>query len=69
MDAAARVSGGGAAGQLVFLPVVAYLVEATSWNFKKNFGPLSYLVAAAQIAAQKPPRIIVNDVAWSNTLA
>ncbi|MEI9897415.1 MAG: hypothetical protein WDN28_27055 [Chthoniobacter sp.] len=35
-------------------------MQATSWNFKKNFGPLSYLISAAQIAAQKPPRLYVD---------
>ena len=32
----------------------------TSWNFKKNFGPLSYVISAAQIAARKPPRLFVE---------
>jgi diacylglycerol kinase (ATP) len=46
--------------QLAGIGFDAQVVEATSWDWKKSFGPLSYLVAAAQIAAQKPPRIIVE---------
>ncbi len=38
------LTAGGAAGQLVFLPVVAYLVEATSWKIA------SLLIAAAAVA-------------------
>jgi diacylglycerol kinase (ATP) len=46
--------------QLAGIGFDAQVVERTSWNFKKNFGPLSYLVSAAQIAAQKPPKIVVE---------
>ena len=38
------LTAGGAAGQLVFLPVVAYLVEATSWKIA------SLLIAAAAVS-------------------
>ncbi len=38
------LTAGGAAGQLVFLPLVAYLVEATSWKIA------SLLIAAAAVA-------------------
>jgi diacylglycerol kinase (ATP) len=47
--------------QLAGIGFDAQVVERTSWNFKKNFGPLSYLVSAAQIAAEKPPRIVVES--------
>jgi len=47
--------------QLAGIGFDAQVVEATSWNWKRSFGPLSYLVAAAQIAAQKPPKIIVES--------
>jgi YegS/Rv2252/BmrU family lipid kinase len=47
--------------QLAGIGFDAQVVEATSWDWKKNFGPLSYLVAAAQIAAQKPPLIAVES--------
>jgi diacylglycerol kinase (ATP) len=46
--------------QLAGVGLDAQVVQATSWNFKKNFGPLSYLISAAQIAARKPPRIFVE---------
>ncbi|EDY19481.1 diacylglycerol kinase catalytic region [Chthoniobacter flavus Ellin428] len=46
--------------QLAGVGLDAQVVQATSWNFKKNFGPLSYLISAAQIAAQKPPRLYVE---------
>jgi YegS/Rv2252/BmrU family lipid kinase len=49
--------------QLAGIGFDAQVVEATSWDWKKNFGPLSYLVAAAQIAAQKPPRIVIETAA------
>ena len=46
--------------QLAGVGLDAQVVEETSWNFKKNFGPLSYLISAAQIAARKPPRLLVE---------
>lgn len=46
--------------QLAGVGLDAQVVQATSWEFKKNFGPLSYLISAAQIAAKKPPRLIVE---------
>ncbi len=46
--------------QLAGVGLDAQVVQATSYNFKKNFGPLSYLISAAQIAAKKPPRLYVE---------
>ncbi len=46
--------------QLAGVGLDAQVVQATSWESKKNFGPLSYLISAAQIAARKPPRLIVE---------
>lgn len=46
--------------QLAGVGLDAQVVQETSWNFKKNFGPLSYVISAAQIAARKPPRLIVE---------
>jgi len=46
--------------QLAGVGLDAQVVQATSWESKKNFGPLSYLIAAAQIAARKPPRLFVE---------
>jgi diacylglycerol kinase (ATP) len=47
--------------QLAGIGIDAQVVERTSREFKRNFGPLSYVFNAAQIAAQKPPRIIVES--------
>lgn len=46
--------------QLAGVGLDAQVVQATSWESKKNFGPLSYLISAAQIAAKKPPRLFVE---------
>jgi YegS/Rv2252/BmrU family lipid kinase len=46
--------------QLAGIGFDAQVVEATPWSAKKQFGPLSYLVSAAQIAAQPPPCILVE---------
>jgi YegS/Rv2252/BmrU family lipid kinase len=46
--------------QLAGVGLDAQVVQATSWNFKKSFGPLSYLISAAQIAARKPPLLSVE---------
>jgi len=47
--------------QLAGVGLDAQVVQATSVNFKKNFGPLSYLISAAQIAAKAPPRLVVES--------
>lgn len=39
----------------------AQAVKQTSLAFKRSFGPLSYLVSAAQIAAKPPPRLIIES--------
>lgn len=46
--------------QLAGVGLDAQVVQATSAKFKKNFGPLSYVISTAQIAAQRPPRLIVE---------
>ena len=46
--------------QLAGVGLDAQVVEETSWASKKNFGPLSYLFSAAQIAARRPPQLIVE---------
>jgi YegS/Rv2252/BmrU family lipid kinase len=46
--------------QLAGIGLDAQTVQATTYEFKKNFGPLSYLISATQIAARKPPRLIVE---------
>jgi predicted MFS family arabinose efflux permease len=49
------LTAGGAAGQLVFLPVVAYLVEATSWKVA------SLLIAAAAVAVLPLVVVLLRD--------
>lgn len=39
----------------------ARVVEQTTSEFKKNFGPLSYVFNAAQVAAQKPPKLVIES--------
>lgn len=46
--------------QLAGVGLDAQVVQSTSANFKKNFGPLSYIISTAQIAARRPPRLIVE---------
>jgi diacylglycerol kinase family enzyme len=38
----------------------AQAVKETSAKLKRNFGPLSYLISAAQVAARKPPRLLIE---------
>jgi YegS/Rv2252/BmrU family lipid kinase len=47
--------------QLAGVGLDAQVVQETSATLKRNFGPLSYLISAAQIAARKPPRLIVES--------
>jgi YegS/Rv2252/BmrU family lipid kinase len=47
--------------QLAGVGLDAQVVQETSAALKRNFGPLSYLISAAQIAARKPPRLIVES--------
>ncbi len=47
--------------QLAGVGLDAQVVKETSRAFKRSFGPLSYLVSAAQIAARKPPRLVIES--------
>src|SRR6266404_1359262 len=47
--------------QLAGVGLDAQVVKETSAQFKKNFGPLSYLISAAQIAARRPPRLFIQS--------
>jgi len=38
----------------------AQALQKTSWDAKRNLGPLSYLLSAAQVATQKPPLLRVQ---------
>src|SRR5438105_9431350 len=47
--------------QLAGVGLDAQAVKETSTQLKRNFGPLSYLISAAQIAARKPPRLFIRS--------
>jgi len=47
--------------QLAGVGLDAQVVQETSAQFKRNFGPLSYLISAAQIAARQPPRLSIQS--------
>jgi diacylglycerol kinase (ATP) len=47
--------------QLAGVGLDAQAVKETSLALKRSFGPLSYLISAAQIAARKPPRLLVES--------
>jgi YegS/Rv2252/BmrU family lipid kinase len=47
--------------QLAGVGLDAQVVKETSANLKRNFGPLSYLFSAAQIAARKPPLLHIES--------
>ena len=47
--------------QLAGVGLDAQVVKETSVQLKKNFGPLSYLISAAQIAARQPPRLSIES--------
>src|SRR2546423_890317 len=47
--------------QLAGIGLDAQVVKETSAQFKRNFGPLSYLISAAQIAARQPPRLFIQS--------
>ena len=46
--------------QLAGVGLDAQVVKETTWESKKNLGPLSYLISAAQIAARTPPKLAVE---------
>ena len=39
----------------------AQALKETSWDAKRNLGPLSYVITAAQVAARKPPALQVES--------
>ena len=47
--------------QLAGVGLDAQVVKETSAQLKRNFGPLSYLISAAQIAARRPPRLSIES--------
>lgn len=46
--------------QLAGIGLDAQAVKETSVALKRSFGPLSYLISAAQIASRPPPRLLVE---------
>ncbi|MBA3962520.1 MAG: diacylglycerol kinase family lipid kinase [Chthoniobacterales bacterium] len=47
--------------QLAGVGLDAQVVKETSLTFKRNFGPLSYLISAAQVASRRPPRLLIES--------
>lgn len=47
--------------QLAGVGFDAQIVQETDRDFRKQFGPLSYLVAATQIVSRKAPKLIVES--------
>jgi diacylglycerol kinase (ATP) len=47
--------------QLAGVGLDAQVVKETSIAFKRSFGPLSYLISAAQIAARQPPKLFIES--------
>jgi YegS/Rv2252/BmrU family lipid kinase len=47
--------------QLAGVGLDAQVVKETSMAMKRSFGPLSYLIQAAQIAARVPPRLVIES--------
>jgi YegS/Rv2252/BmrU family lipid kinase len=47
--------------QLAGVGLDAQVVKETSLALKRNFGPLSYLISAAHIAARQPPRLFIES--------
>jgi diacylglycerol kinase (ATP) len=47
--------------QLAGIGLDAQAVKETSTRLKRSFGPLSYLISAAQIASRPPPRLLIES--------
>jgi diacylglycerol kinase (ATP) len=47
--------------QLAGVGLDAQVVKETSLAFKRSFGPLSYLISAAQIAGRQPPKLFIES--------
>jgi len=47
--------------QLAGVGLDAQVVKETSLALKRSFGPLSYLISAAQIAARQPPKLSIQS--------
>ncbi len=53
--------------QLAGVGLDAQVVRETDLEFRKNFGPLSYVVSVAQIAARKPPVLQIERPGFEPT--
>lgn len=51
--------------QLAGVGLDAEVVRRTTSDLKKTLGPLSYILTLAQLAASKPPRVIVEVPGWT----
>jgi diacylglycerol kinase (ATP) len=51
--------------QLAGIGLDAQVVKETSLASKRSFGPLSYLISAAQIAARQPPKLYIESESGS----
>lgn len=49
--------------QLAGVGLDAEVVRQTTPEFKKALGPVSYVLSLAQVAARRPPRLVVRDAA------
>jgi len=47
--------------QLAGVGLDAEVVRQTTPDFKKALGPISYVLSLAQVAARKPPKVLVKD--------
>jgi YegS/Rv2252/BmrU family lipid kinase len=47
--------------QLAGVGLDAQVVQETSAQLRRSFGPLSYIISAVQIAARKPPRLFIQS--------
>jgi YegS/Rv2252/BmrU family lipid kinase len=48
--------------QLAGIGLDAQIVHETPWEMKRHFGPLSYLLTAAEVASRPAPRLVVTMV-------
>ncbi|CAN5471055.1 diacylglycerol kinase family lipid kinase [soil metagenome] len=46
--------------QLAGVGLDADIIKETTWDRKKAFGPLSYVMSAAQLFAKDPPKVVVR---------
>jgi len=46
--------------QMAGVGLDAMVIEETTWESKKRFGPLAYLLAAVKVLGDRPPRLLVT---------